>query len=379
AIQLLKELIKIDSVNPSLVQGAKGEKEIAEYIAGWLKSLGLKTRIDEVIKGRYNTVGILEGTGEGKSLMLNGHTDTVGYDYMTIDPLKPTIKNGKLYGRGSVDMKGGLAASLSAVKAIVDSGIKLEGNLVVAAVCDEEYASIGTEHLMQNTKVDTAIVGEPSDLQILRCHKGFAWVKIETKGLAAHGSLWQSGVDAITKMGKVLNGIEELDKNLKKTYHELTGPASIHSSLIEGGLGLSTYPDKCVLQVERRLIPSETIKDVEQEFQTMLEKIKQLDPKFNAEYEITFHRNPMDVPAESEICKTIIKASEKALGFKPAFIGGSAWLDTQIIWEKGIPAVVYGPSGEGAHAAVEWVDLQTVIDAAKVQELTIREFCGIKT
>jgi acetylornithine deacetylase len=148
ATELLKELVKIDSVNPSLVQGAKGEAEIAEYVAQWLKALGLKAKVDKIEKSRCNAVGTLKGSGGGKSLMLNGHIDTVGYDYMTIDPLKPIVKDGRMYGRGTFDMKGGLVASLAALKAVVDSGSQLKGDVVVAAVCDEEYASIGTERVM---------------------------------------------------------------------------------------------------------------------------------------------------------------------------------------------------------------------------------------
>ena len=187
AIELLSELVKIDSVNPSLVLGARGEAEIAEYLAAWLRGLGLKAKVDKVTKNRCNAVGVLRGSGGGKSLMLNGHTDTVGYDYMTIDPLKPVVKEGRMYGRGTFDMKGGLVASLAALKAVVDSCIELKGDIVVAGVCDEEYASIGTERLMKKTQVDAAIVGEPSALQVKRCHKGFAWIDIESRGVAAHG------------------------------------------------------------------------------------------------------------------------------------------------------------------------------------------------
>jgi acetylornithine deacetylase len=378
ATELLKELVKIDSVNPSLVPGAKGEKEIAEYVADWLKALGLKTRIDELEKGRCNAIGMLKGAGGGRSLMLNGHIDTVGYDYMTIDPLKPTIKDGKLYGRGSNDMKGGLTASLSALKAIVDSGEQLKGDVIFAGVCDEEYASIGTDRLMEKTRVDSAIVGESTNLQILRCHKGFAWVDVETKGLATHGSNWQVGIDAIAKMGRVLTGIEALDKSLKRKKHRLTGPASVHASIIKGGRELSTYPDKCLLQIERRLVPGESRKDVDNEFETMLKGIAERDPKFNASHIITFYRDPMEVPADADICKTIVRASRKAMGLRPKFVGASGWLDTQIIWSKGIPAVSYGPSGEGSHSAVEWVNLKSVMYAARVQELTLKDFCGVK-
>lgn len=376
ATELLRELIKIDSVNPSLVTGAKGEAEIAEYLVNWMKTLGLKARVDRIEARRFNAVGFINGIGGGKNLLLNGHTDTVGYDYMTIDPLVPVVKDGRMYGRGTYDMKGGLVASLSAIKAVIDSGIQLKGDVVVAGVCDEEYASIGTERLMEKTVVDAAIVGEPSALQVERCHKGFAWVDIETKGLAAHGSAWQTGVDAITKMGRVLTGLEKLGETIKTKKHPLVGSASVHASVISGGLELSTYPDRCQLKIERRLIPGEVKRDVEEEIEALLKLIADSDPKFKATYGVTFYRSPMDVPETEEVCQIIVECSKEAINLTPAFTGGSGWLDTQIIWEKGIPAVAYGPDGDGAHSAVEWVDLESVIEAAKVQELVIRRFCG---
>jgi len=376
--ELLKDLVKIDSVNPALVPGAKGEAEIAEYVADWLKGLGLKAKVDKIEAKRYNAIGVLKGISGGRSLMLNGHIDTVGYDYMTIDPLKPVIKDRKMYGRGTFDMKGGLVASLAALKAVVDSGTQLKGDVVVAAVCDEEFASIGTERVMEKTRVDAAIVGEPSALQIERCHKGFAWIDVETKGLAAHGSAWQVGVDAIAEMGKVLTGLDAISVKLQKKKHPLVGPASVHAGTIKGGLELSTYPDKCLLQIERRTIPGEEKKDVEKEMEALLKSIAENDPKFKASYEITFYRDSMDVPESSDICQTIIACSKEVIKLTPALTGASGWLDTQIIWSKGIPAVAYGPAGEGAHAAVEWVDLDTVIEASKVQELVLRRFCGVK-
>ncbi len=376
ATKLLSELVKIDSVNPSLVPGARGEEEIAEYLAGWLGGLGLKVKVDRIGARRANTVGTLRGAGGGRSLMFNGHMDTVGYDYMTIDPLKPVVKSGRMYGRGTYDMKGGLVSSLAALKAVVDSGTQLKGDVVVAGVCDEEYASIGTERVMENMHVDAAIVGEPSALQIERCHKGFAWIDVETKGLAAHGSAWEVGVDAIAKMGHVLTGLEELGTKYHKRKHPIVGPASIHAGAIKGGLELSTYPDRCLLQIERRLIPGEARRDVEEEMERLLRGIADEDPKFKASYEITFYRGPMDVPETADICKLIVACSKEAIGLTPAFVGSGGWLDTQIIWEKGIPAVAYGPSGDGAHSAVEWVDIESVMEAARVQELVIRRFCG---
>ena len=379
-IEVLKKLVRINSVNPSLVEGAPGESEIAAYVADYIQEIGLKTKIEDVKPGRTNVVGFLKGTGGGPALMLNGHMDTVGIDYMEIDPLDPVVKDGRLYGRGSCDMKGGLAAILSAVKAIVDSGVELRGDLVVAGVCDEEYASIGTERLMEEVKVDAAVVGESTELQVLVAHKGFAWIDVETRGVAAHGSLPNVGVDAIAKMGKVLVGIEGLQEGpLQRKRHDLVGSPSIHASIIQGGRELSTYPDYCKLQVERRMIPGETAEDVDAEMRKLLASLAKKDSKFKGAYRITFVRGPMEVPSDSEICRILHGSAREVTGYEPLFIGGGGWLDTEIIWKHGTPAVAFGPTGSGAHAAVEYVELDSVVDAAKIFELTTLRYCGTTT
>ena len=375
-VELLKELVKIDSVNPTLVPGAAGEEEIAEYLRDWMNAHGLETEIVEVEPGRPNVVGVLKGSGGGKSLMFNGHIDTVGADYMTIDPFTPKIEENTLYGRGSYDMKGGLVASMAAVKAIVDSSVELRGDVILAGVCDEEYASIGTEHLMKDTRVDAAIVGEPTGFNIQVAHKGFAWIDVMTHGFAAHGSAYKVGVDAIAKMGHVLIGIEALQSILLEEEHPLVGPGSVHASIIGGGRELSTYPDRCKLEIERRLIPEENRDDVEEEMKNLLQSLREGDPKFKADYEITFYRAPMEVDPEEDICRLLKDETTKTLGVAPRFTGGSGWMDTQIIYEKGIPAVAYGPIGDGAHAAVEWVDLDSVYKAAQVQTEVIKRFCA---
>jgi len=373
--KLLQDLVKIDSVNPSLVSGAAGEADIAEYLREWMTARGMEATITEIEPGRVNAVGVLKGSGGGKSMMLNGHTDTVGVDYMTIDPFDPKIEGNKLYGRGSADMKGGLAASMAAIDVIIEQGFELRGDIVLAGVCDEEYASIGTEHLMKDVHVDAAIVGEPTEQNIQVAHKGFAWIDVVTHGFAAHGSAYKIGVDAIAKMGHVLIGLEALQSILEEDHHQLVGPGSVHASIISGGQELSTYPDKCKLEVERRLIPGEKREDIEIEMQNLLKSLSEGDPKFKADYEITFYRGPMEISPEEEICRLLREVSVKN-GVEPRFVGGSGWMDTQIIYDKGIPAVAYGPSGEGYHGAVEWVDLDTVYHVAAVQAKVIKRFCA---
>ena len=373
---LLKDLVRIDSVNPSLVPGAAGESEIADYIEQWMRTLGLETTRVDVQPGRPNVVGVLRGTGGGKTLLLNGHTDTVGVDYMTIDPFNPVEKEGRLSGRGSFDMKGGLAASMSAVKSIVDSGAQLRGDVIMAAVCDEEYASIGTERLMEEVTADAAIIGEFTAGNIQVAHKGFAWVTVETHGVAAHGSLYRQGVDAIAKMGHVLTELESLQSRLEETVHPLVGPGSVHASTITGGSELSTYPDRCKLQLERRLIPGENKSTVEAEMENMLGRLSVADPEFKASHMVTFYRSPMETSPDEPICMVIKEATEKLLGFTPRYTGGSGWMDSEIISSHGVPCVNHGPSGTGAHAREEWVDLSSVYDVARVHEYVIRRFCG---
>jgi acetylornithine deacetylase len=337
----------------------------------------METHITEIKPGRVNAVGVLKAEGEGPVLMLNGHTDTVGIEYMEIDPLDPVIKEGRLYGRGTNDMKGGLAAILTATKALVNSGKEFRGDLIVAAVCDEEFASIGTEALMKEVDIDAVIVCEPTEFQILVAHKGFAWIDIETRGISAHGSAWQIGVDAIAKMGKVQVGLDSFqEESLMKRSHRLVGPPSVHSSIIVGGRELSTYPDRCNLKVERRLIPGETKEDVETELESLLTSISDIDPKFDGSYEITFFRGPLEVSTDSEICRVLIECSQEVRGETPHFVGGSGWMDTQIIAKKGAFAVAFGPVGSGSHAAVEYVDIDSVVNTARVLERVVHRFCG---
>ena len=378
-VELLKSLIKINSVNPSLVEGGAGEAEIAEFVAGFLEDVGLEAKVIEIEKSRANAVGVLKGKGKGPSLMLNGHMDTVGVKQMTIPPFEPRVEGNKIYGRGSADMKGGLAAMMSAAKAIVESGAELMGDLIVAGVADEEYASIGTERLVKDVSADAAIVCEPTDLKIVIAHKGFVWMGIDTWGKAAHGSRPDLGVDAIMKMGRVLKEIEELQREaLPKRRHKLLGNPSIHASIIEGGRELSTYPDHCRLQLEVRTLPGQTVESVRGEIQKILDKLSKEDSQFKADLDIMFERDPLEVSPKEDIVKTLRGANYAVTGMKTEFAGMSGWLDSEIIWKAGTPAVIFGPGGEGFHAAIEYAYADQVVTAAKILSRTIASFCGCR-
>jgi acetylornithine deacetylase len=360
--ELTAKLVSIDSVNPELVPGAAGEAEIARFVASWFEEAGLETEVEEVAPGRFNAVGIARGTGGGRSLLLNAHMDTVGAAAME-KAFEPRSEDGRLYGRGAYDMKASLAAIMLAGAEAAQA--ELRGDVLVTAVCDEEVASIGTAAVAKRYRADAAIVSEPTEEKLAVAHKGFAWLELETRGRAAHGSRPDLGEDAIARMGAVLRRLEELDKALgARPPHRLLGAGSVHASTIEGGIELSTYPDRCSLRAERRSLPGETEKDVAREARELLGDL-------DGEARVTFFREPFEVAEDEEI---VCLVSAKAGG--PEVVGVPFWADSALLAAAGIPTVVYGPVGEGAHAAVEWVDIASAERCAAVYAAVVRQFCA---
>ncbi len=371
--ELLRQLVAIDSINPDLVPGGAGEGTIARFVAEWLERAGLEVVVDEVAPGRPNVVGIARGTGGGRSLLLNAHMDTVGVTGME-RPHDPFIENNCLYGRGAYDMKGGLAAIMMAGE--FTRRRRLRGDVIVTAVVDEEFASIGTEAIARRWRADAAIVTEPTELDICTAHKGFAWFTVETTGVAAHGSLPDEGIDAIVKMGKVLVGLEELDLTLRTaTPHRLLGTGSVHASLIEGGQELSSYPERCTLNIERRTIPGETLQRIEAELPAIFARIAAHDSTFRARVTTGLTREPFEVSLQEPIAQTLLRQARRCLGRDIAEVGGTGWMDSALLAAAGIPTVIFGPGGAGAHAVVEWSDLTQVEQCAEVLAAVAGDFC----
>ena len=340
-------LVGIDSVNPSLTEGAAGETEIAAFVARWLEDAGLDVRIAEPVLGRPSVVAVARGTGGGKALMLNAHLDTVGVDGMR-DPFAGRIAGGRLHGRGSYDMKGGLAAAMVAAADVARA--RLAGDVIVTAVADEELASIGTEAVLQVLTADACIVCEPTELEVAVGHRGFAGFEIETRGVAAHGSRPDLGEDAILRMGPILLALEALDRQLQRgTGHPLLGPGSLHASLIEGGQEFSSYPARCVVTGERRTLPGETLADVERDLRALL------DPGTDAVVRVLHVQDAFEIDPEHKL----VLAARSAAGTR-GVVGLPFWADSALTAAAGIPTVLFGPAGEGAHAAEEWVDVASL-------------------
>jgi acetylornithine deacetylase len=371
---LLRQLVAINSINPDLVADGPGEGDIARFVATWLGAAGLEVTLDEPEAGRPNVIAIARGSGGGRSLLLNAHSDTVGVALME-RPHEPVIEGDRLYGRGAYDMKGGLASIM--VAAARAKKLKLRGDVILTAVSDEEFASIGTSSIVKQYHADAAIVTEPTELDVCVAHKGFAWLEVETMGTAAHGSLPELGVDAIVKMAKVLNGLEELDHTLRTSpSHPLLKSGSVHASLIEGGQELSTYPDHCSLRIERRTIPGETQERVEAEIQRIFDRIAASDPAFKATLRTILVRDPFEVHEDEYIVQLVRNQAHRVLGSEPAMTSGTGWMDAALLAAAGIPTVVFGPGGAGAHAVVEWADLEQVKQCAEILLKVVEEFCG---
>jgi acetylornithine deacetylase len=370
---LLASLVSIDSTNPDLVPGAAGESKIAHFVAGWLEQQGLDVQIVDSVPGRPNVIAAAKGRGGGKSLLLNGHMDTVGAGGM-LEAHTPRIEDGRMYGRGAYDMKGGLAACMFAIAEAKKLGLR--GDVTLTAVVDEEYASIGTQEIARQVHADGAIVAEFTELQLVLAHKGFAWFDVETNGIAAHGSRADLGVDAIAHMGRVLVELERYDASLgSDPPHPLLGTGSIHASVIRGGGEMSTYPDRCVLSVERRTLPGESADDVEQSLLGVLEHLQALDGAFRATIRRGLDRSPLETAADAGIARAVQTAATKLLGHPAPVTGVHFWSDAALLADAGIPSLLFGPSGAGAHAADEWVDLQSVETCAQVYLETAKEFC----
>jgi acetylornithine deacetylase len=374
-VELLGQLVAINSVNPGLDAQAAGEGEIASHVAGWLQRAGLEVEIDEVLPGRPNVVARAQGSSSGQTLLLNAHMDTVGAGAMD-GAFTPRIADGRLFGRGAYDMKAGLAAVMVAGAAA--ARLQLAGDVVVAAVIDEELASAGTERLAATTSADAAIVTEPTELEVVVAHKGFAGFEIRTQGRAAHGSRPDLGIDAIAKMGGVLIAIARLDAARRSNgdTHPLVGTGSAHASLIEGGQEYSSYPDRCTLVGERRLIPGETAADAESELREILAQLAHEDEQFDATLTMGVARAPFELPRDEPFAETVRRCAAGVLGTEPALAGRPFWTDAALLAEAGIPTVLLGPGGDGAHAAVEWVSLE---DCERLVEILVgvaREVCG---
>lgn len=374
-LDALQLLVRTPSVNPSLApEEGSNEEAIAVASRDWLIAHGVRAWTDEIAPGRLNCVAEV-GKDFGPALVLCGHLDTVGTTGMTIPPFDPRLENGRVYGRGSYDMKGSVAAIMAGAAALAQE--TLDGRVLISLVADEEYASLGAQDFVKRYEAVACILTEPSEgeMPLVLAHKGFVWAEIETRGRATHGSRWDLGSSAIGKMGRIITALEEFDRTvLRRRVHPLVGPASQHCAMIQGGTGMSTYSEKCVLKVERRTLPGETADQVLQELADVVRGSGE-----QADVRGLLDRAPLTCDRGARIASCVRKAATAVTGRSPDEIGVAYWMDAALFAGAGIPTVNYGPSGAGAHEAVEWVALHSVVICSEVLIEAIRLFFGAST
>jgi len=374
AVALARALIRIDSRNPTLAPDSPGEGDCARALASVLDDWGFSVELMESVPGRPNVVARI-GPRDAPALMLNGHLDVVGVEGMTHNPFSAQIRGDRIYGRGSADMKGGVAAMCAAAAKAAHPDSSRQ--ILVTAVVDEEYESLGMRALLADgIRATAAIITEPTRLAICPAHRGFVWMDIVVTGRAAHGSRYDIGVDAITHAGLLLAQLEKLERTRESgPRHQLLGRGSLHASKIQGGVGMSTYPELCNLAIERRTLPGETAEKALGEIQDACAKVSSEHPQFAARVTLNTAQLPSDVPIDSPIVKRLRGALERE-GVPVKIEGLSAWTDAAPLNEAGIPTICFGPGDIAlAHAAEEFVPIEEIDVATRVLTRVVREWC----
>ena len=373
---LARALVRIDSRNPRLSPGAPGEAVCVALLRDVLDAWGFRTEVHDAAPGRPNLVARVGEARGGRSLMLSGHVDVVGVEGMTHEPFAAEERDERLYGRGAADMKGGIAAMCASAWQAARGA--LPGEVVVAIGADEEYESVGTMAMLERgVRADAAIVGEPTRLEVMPAHRGFVWIEVVVHGRAAHGSRWDLGVDAIRHAGLLLAELDRIDaEDLARRTHPLLGRASLHASTIEGGIGMSTYPDHCVLRLERRTLPGEADGAAVEEVRRACEAIRGRRAEFAADVTLLMSQDPSDVSPEAPIVRAV-QGALRECGERGGVAGMSAWTDAAMLNAAGIPAICFGPGDISlAHAAEEYIHLPEIDRAVSVLAALARRWCA---
>jgi len=373
-VKLTQELVRINSISPDLVPDAAGEAEIVQWCAAWLSARGFEVQQVGPAE-RPSIIATARGTGGGKSLMLNGHVDTVGVAGYDGDPFAAEVRDGNVYGRGTFDMKAGVAAIMVAGARAANA--KLAGDVIVTLVSDEEFGSQGTQDALAAVTADAAIVTEPSEMHLVLAHRGFAWFEIELIGLAAHGSMPHQGVDAIAHAGLVMRALDDLRARFESALpHPLLGCSAVRVSMISGGTDAATVAESCTLTIERRMLPAETPDSVEAELRDLLDTLKAAHSEFQFELRRLVARGAFEADLDGPIVRAVADSAERVLGRPAASRGEPFWTDAGLILEAGIPCLLIGVDGGGAHAATEWATVESIEQLTDILEGAIRAFCA---
>lgn len=367
----LADLVRINSVNSSY-DGGPGEGEVAKYVRRFFEARGIETWEQEVFPGRPNVIARLPGKNPNRRLVLEAHTDTVSVKGMTIPPFEPEIRDNKMFGRGSCDTKAGLATMMHALVSLKEEGIKPPCEVLLAAVVDEEYSYRGVVKLCEDLKADAAIVAEPTEMRAVIATKGVLRCRIIVHGKSAHSSKPHLGVNAITHMARVIAAIEEDNTRMAALQHPLVGCGTCNIGVIAGGVQVNFVPDRCVIEIDRRLLPGQRASDAVAHYRQLLQSLEGITAEL--EEPLLLVDEALDTTAESGVVQTATQVlREMGLNAEPC--GVPFGCDASKLSRAGIPSIVFGPGSiDRAHTADEYVELDQVEQALEFQRRFILSF-----
>lgn len=364
------------------------EIEMVEAVVSFLSVEKIPYDLQNVGGQRNNIIATLVGSGGGSSLALSGHLDTVPLYNMEVNPFAAEITDGKIYGRGAVDMKGAVSAMLMTLAAFSRAGVPLKGDLIFAGVLAEETNSDGSETLIKSGfHADGAIIGEPSNREYSIGHRGLEWIEVEFFGKTAHGCVPQDGINAIVHAARFINRVEtELVPKLALRDHPHMGPSIMNFGRIEGGTQPSTVADRCIVKMDRRYIPSESLDEVIAEYQRILDQLAREDPKFKAELRLmdigkmpSFYHVPLETSPDDSIVEAVIGSIREISGMEPRMTTRRGWTDAAIFSHYGkIPTVVFGPGSlSRSHGKAEYITVEELAEGFRTYVAIAARFCGL--
>ena len=370
----LQDVVAIESVNPSLPGGGRGEVEMTAYLSGFFDEIGIPYELNEVLAGRNNIIATLAGEDPERVLLFECHMDTASTEIMTIPPFEPHIRDGLLYGRGSCDTKAGGVAMIHAMKRLAASGARSPRTIAFAGVVDEEHLMRGSLHLAASKQVEAAVVAEPTSLDVIRAHKGLVRFEVAVAGTAAHSSKPYLGVNAISKMARLISRIEaEISSAFAALEDPLLGNPTLNIGTVRGGVQINFVPDICVIAVDCRIVPGQTPEVVLSLFEEVVASARSDDPELRVEIAAPFMTcSPLRTPEDAAIVGDAATACDAALGYHT--IGGVPYgTDGSALADHDVPTTVLGPGSiDQAHGAVEWVDCEQVGRAVDIYESLMR-------
>lgn len=372
-IDTLADLVRINSVNPNYGGGVP-ELAMAEYIERYFAERGIETWRQQVYPDRPNVIARVPGGDSSRRIVFEAHMDTVSVSGMTIDPWTAEIRDGKMYGRGCCDTKGGMAAMMHAAASLVADGITPPCDVIFAATIDEEYSYRGVVAYcaaMNSDGVpltaDAAIIAEPTLLQPVIASKGLVRWKIETIGKSAHSAKPHLGINAIEQMARVITSLQQDTEELSQQQHPLLGCATCNVGVVRGGVQINFVPDRCEIEIDRRMLPGETVENVLAHYQSLLNELQHCDPQLNA---VMHPAMLTDIPLETDSNTPAVQTMQRVLaglGLDDTPIGVPFCSDASKFGALGIPSMILGPGSiDQAHAAVEFIEIAQVERAVDV-------------